>query len=145
MNVAKWYKHFDCRKLKQHMLSEFRETTYVYWVFACLSLCFCLFVWGVTSLSRMFHSYGYITTTSEGLQILTFVRHSWPLSSEGSSACHIYCNTGHLFIIVISEDPWHSHLLQSIPQWSYQYLFLRLRSVAAGIRTPNLTHTRRAL
>ena len=31
----------------------------------------------------------------EGLQILTQTRHSWPLSSEGSIACHIYCDTGH--------------------------------------------------
>ena len=33
-----------------------------------------------------------------------------PLSSEGSLACHTYFNTGHPFIMVISEDPWHSHL-----------------------------------
>ena len=44
------------------------------------------------------------------LQILTYTRHSWSLNSEGSSACHIYCNTGHPFKMVISHDPWHSHL-----------------------------------
>ena len=34
------------------------------------------------------------------LQIfLTYTRHSWPLSSEGSSACHTYCDTGHPFIM----------------------------------------------
>ena len=27
---------------------------------------------------------------SEGLQILTYARHSWPESSEGSLACHTY-------------------------------------------------------
>ena len=32
-------------------------------------------------------------------------RHLWPLSSEGSIACHTYCDTGHPFIMVISEDP----------------------------------------
>ena len=42
------------------------------------------------------------------------------------------------FIVVISEDPCHSHLLPSVSQWSCHYLFLRLRSVAAGIQTPNL-------
>ena len=47
--------------------------------------------------SRIFHSYGDITITSEGLQILTYARHSWPLSSEGSLACHPYCDTGHPF------------------------------------------------
>ena len=39
-------------------------------------------------------------------QILTFVRLSWPLSHEGSLACHTYYDTGHSFIMVISEDPW---------------------------------------
>ena len=32
----------------------------------------------------------------------------------------------HPFIIVISEDPWHSHVLPSVWQWSSHYLFLRL-------------------
>ena len=46
---------------------------------------------------------------------------------------------GHSFIMVISKDPWHTHLLLSICQWSYNYL-LRLRSVAAGIWTLSLPH-----
>ena len=47
----------------------------------------------------------------EGLGILTYARHSWPLSSEGSLACHTYCDTGHPFtcILVISEDLWYTH------------------------------------
>ena len=56
----------------------------------------------------------------------------------GFLACHTYCNTGHLFIMVISEDLWHSHLLPRVWQWSSHYLFLRLRSAATGIRTFNL-------
>ena len=60
----------------------------------------------------------------------------WPLSSEGSLTRHTYCDTGLPFIMVISEDPWHSHLLPSVWQWSCHYLFLRLRSVATGDRTP---------
>ena len=36
---------------------------------------------------------------------------AWPLSSEGSLACHTFCDMEHPFKIVISEDPWHSHLL----------------------------------
>ena len=48
-----------------------------------------------------------------GQQNLTYARHSWLLSSEGSLACHTYCDTGTLFIMVISEDPWHLHLLPS--------------------------------
>ena len=47
---------------------------------------FCLFVWCFTSLSRIFHSYEDVTSTCEGLQILTCAWHSWPLSSEGSLA-----------------------------------------------------------
>ena len=39
--------------------------------------------------------------------------HLWPLSSEGSLACHNYCDTGHPFTMGISEDPWHSHLMSS--------------------------------
>ena len=63
---------------------------------------------------EFFHSYGDVTIIGEGLQILTYARHSWPLNSEGSLASHTYCGTGHQFIIFISEDPWHAHLLPSI-------------------------------
>ena len=61
-----------------------------------------------------------------------------PLSSEGSLACHTYFATGHPFIMVISKDPWHSHLIPSVWQWGCLNLFSLLRSVAAGI-TPNLS------
>ena len=69
---------------------------------------------GFTSHSRIFQSYGDDTITGEGLHILNYTRHSWSLSSEGSLACHIYCDTEYPFIMVISEDPWHSHLLRSV-------------------------------
>ena len=98
----------------------------------------CLFVWVFSSHSRIFHSYAEVTIAGGGLQIFSYARHSWPLISEGSLACNTYCDTGHPLIMVISEDPWHSHLLPSVWQWSCHYLFLRLRSVAAGIGTPNL-------
>ena len=113
-------------------------------LFVCCC-CFFLFVWSFWSRSRIFHSYGDVTFTSEGLHILTYARHSWPLSNESSLACHTYCNTGYPFLMVISENPWHSYLLLSVLQWSCHYLFLRLRSIAAGIRTPNLPHARRML
>ena len=45
---------------------------------------------------------------------LTYARHSWPLSSEDSLACHTNCDTGNPFIMVISEDPWHLDLLLSV-------------------------------
>ena len=88
-----------------------------YWLrpitWQCLHLSY-LLVWSLLSHSRIFHSYGDVTITGEGLQIWTYARHSWPLSSVGSLACHTYCDTKHPFIMVISEDPWHSHLVQSL-------------------------------
>ena len=68
-----------------------------------------------------------------------------PTEQWGSIAWHTYCDTGHLFIMVISEDPWHSHLLPSVWRWSCHYLSLWLRSVAAGIRTPKLPLAGRTL
>lgn len=35
---------------------------------------------------------------------MTYTRHSWTLSNDVSLAYHTYCNTGHQFIIVISDD-----------------------------------------
>ena len=106
---------------------------------------FGLFVWGFTSHFRVFHSFGNVSITGEGLQILIYAPHLWPLSSEGSSTWHTNCDKGHPFIKVISEDPWHSHLLPSVWQWSCYYLFLRLRSVEAWIRTINLLLAGRTL
>ena len=48
----------------------------------------CLFVWGFTSLSTIFHSYGDVTITVEVLQILTHAWHSWTLNNENSLTCH---------------------------------------------------------
>ena len=108
-------------------------------LFLCLLtnyfVCLFLFVCSLLSHSRNFPSWR-ITIAAEGLQILTFARHSWPLSSEGSLACHTHCDKGLTFIMVIFEAPWHSHLLPSVWQWSCHYLFLRLRSVATGDRNP---------
>ena len=75
-----------------------------------------MFVWGSTSHLRMFHSYGDVNIAFEGLQILTYARHSRPLSSEDSLACHTYCDTWHPCILAISEDPWHSHILPRVWQ-----------------------------
>ena len=71
-------------------------------------------VWGFSSHSRIFHSYGDVTIAGKGLQIFIYARYSWQLSSKVYLAYHTYCDTGHPFIMVISEDPWHSHLLPSV-------------------------------
>ena len=75
------------------------EKHFLICMFVCLFVCE-----GLSSQSRIFHSYGDIMIAGEGLQVLTFAWHSWPLSSEGSLVCNTYCDTGHPFIIVISED-----------------------------------------
>ena len=49
------------------------------------------------------------------------------------SVTHLMCQ-GQTFIMVISEDLWHTYC----SVWSSHYLLLWLRSIAAGIRTPNL-------
>ena len=89
----------------------------------------------VVSHSINFHSYGEVTIGGERLQ-MTHDRHSWPLSSKCTLTCHTYCDTGPPFIMVISENPSHSHPLPNVWQWSCQYLFLRLRYIATGDRTP---------
>ena len=103
-------------------------------MFVCLLVCLGFFV----PFEREFFTDMGSTITSEGLQILTNARHLWSLSSDCSLACHTYFDTGHPFIMFISKDMCHSHPFPNIWQWSCYYLFLRLRSVAAGIRTPYL-------
>ena len=78
------------------------------------------------------------TSPLPGCKFFTYARHLWPLRSEGSLTCHTYCDTGNPFIMNISEDPWHSLLMPSVWRWSCHYLFLWLRSSAAGVRTHNL-------
>ena len=114
------------------------------WVYnwPCFPIFLLVYLGYFWSHSRIFFThmktYDMETINGEELQLLTYAWHSWPLSSEGSLACHTCCATDLPFIVVISEGPWHSHLLPSVQQWSCHYLFLRLRSVTAGIRTPNL-------
>ena len=69
-----------------------------------------LFISGFTYHSKICHSYGDVTITGEGLQIMSSTKQSRPFSSGGSLDYHTYCDTGHPFIMVISEDPWQLHL-----------------------------------
>ena len=71
------------------------------WInFKSKDLFVCFFVWGISSHSRIFHSYEDVTITGEGLQMFTYIRHIWLLSSEGSLACQTYCDMEHPFIMV---------------------------------------------
>ena len=92
----------------------------------------CLFVWGFSSNSRIFHSQGDVTNSGDGLQMLTYARHLRPSSRKGSLAKHTYCDTGHPLIMVISEDPWHSHLLPSC-----HFMFYDLGLSRLGFEHPN--------
>ena len=91
-----------------------------------------LFVLGFPSHSRIFHTYWDVFISGEELQIFTYAQHSRSLSVRIFLACHIYCAMGHLFIMVISENPWHSHQLPSIWQWSCLYLFFTTK-VCCGL------------
>ena len=82
----------------------------------------CLFVWGFSTHSRIFQSFGDVTIGGKILQILTYARHSWPLSSQGPWTCHTYCDKCQPFIMVISDDPRQSHMLPSIWQLRCHYL-----------------------
>ena len=63
------------------------------------------FDWGLSSHSTIFHWDWHVAITGEGLQILTFARHSLPLSSDVLS--ELWRGTA------IYMDPWHSHLLRT--------------------------------
>ena len=78
----------------------------------CLLVCF--FVWSLSPHSRIYHSLEDVTISGEGLHIFTYARHLWPLSSEGSFACHTYYDTGRPFIMVISENPWHTPIAERL-------------------------------
>ena len=53
-----------------------------------------LFVWGFKSHSRIFHSYWDVKYYWWRASNFDLYWHSWPLSSEGSLACHTYCDMG---------------------------------------------------
>ena len=91
-----------------------------------------LFVYGFRLTREFFYSYRAVTIAGEGLQIFIYARHSKSLSSEGSLACHTYCDTGHPFILVISENPWYSHLLPRFSSGAVTTWFNDLMNVCRG-------------
>ena len=87
-------------------------------------------------MSTIFHSYGEVTSTGERLQILTYAWYSWQLRSEGSLDIHNFCNMEYPFIMIIHQDPWHSHLLPIVCQLSCYNFFQRLKTTPTGDRSP---------
>ena len=65
----------------------------------------CLCNWGFHSTRKFFTHMETSPLPVKGFKFFTCARHSWSLSSEGSLACQTYCDTGHPFIMVISENP----------------------------------------
>ena len=97
-----------------------------------------LFVWGFTSHSRVFlliwrrHYYRWRAANFDLCSALMAAIEQWGFFNVLHLMWH-----GTSVIMVISEDPWHWHLLPSVWQWSCHYLFSRLRPIAGGIRTLN--------
>ena len=87
----------------------------------CYDDFFCLF--GVFRPTQEFFTHLETSPLPVKVCKLTNARHTRPLSSEVSLLCHTYWHTGHPFIMVFFEDPWHSHLMPSIWQWNCHYLF----------------------
>ena len=95
---------------------------------------FCFVCLGFFYHSKSFNSFGEPVKGYKFWPILHTHGHC-KLNSEGSLTCHIYCDTGQPFIMVISEDSWHSQLLPSDWQWSCPDRWLN----------PDLPHARRTL
>ena len=85
----------------------FNGKDWFYWtmhyIYMLHVLWFVLFVWLFVVFRPTKECFTHIETSSLPVKDcnLTYTRNSWPLSGEGSLACNIYCDTGHLFIMVI--------------------------------------------
>ena len=86
-----------------------------YWWRAFNSIC--LFVWGYCPIREFFYQ---MEKSHSPVRALNFEQYS-ALMAIGVGIS--YCDTGFLFIMVISDNPWHSHLLLSVKQWVCHYLF----------------------
>ena len=69
-------------------------------------------------------------------------RHHYGWRTSNFHLCHLagtvlysYCDTWHPFLMVISEDPSHSHLLPSVCQWSCDFFINEITASDAG---PNI-------
>ena len=97
-----------------------------------------LFILGLWSHSRIFHSYGDVTNFDLCSALMDIEQ--WGFLNVP----HLLWHEASVYNVT-SEDSWHSHLLLSVKQWICNCMLLRLRSVAAGIRTPNIPHANRTL
>ena len=97
-------------------------------------------IFSPSDLRLFLNSYGAVTITGEGLNLFYLCSAHMAIEQWGSfSVPHILWHgasvyNGHL------RRPVTLTLMPSIWQWSCHYLFLRIRFVAAGIRTSNFRH-----
>ena len=94
--------------------------------------------------SRIFHLVGDAPFPVKGSKFWPMFG-TYAIEQWGSLACQTNCDIGDSFIMVIFEDPWHSHLMLNVLQWRCQYLFKEFMSVEVWIRTPNLPQAGRTL
>ena len=104
---------------------------------------FVFFVWVFSSHSRIFHSYGDVTINGEGLQSLTYARHSWPLSCGCSLACYTHGDTaltlqnGHLrglvTLTIIAERLAVELSLPVLSQLGFEHPTFRLRGLGFNL------------
>ena len=97
--------------------------------------CECLLVVICSNRELIFHSFGDVPITGEGLHILTFIWDSRLFGSEGSLSCHTHCDTGQLFIFCFLLSP-RTPETHTCWLWICHYLFYRRASFATGGRTP---------
>ena len=93
------------KKKSMALLTERKDCMLRYIIGLVFSDFFCLFGFFFVPVENFWthiKTYNMETINEKGLQILTYARHSWPLSNEDFLACHIYCDTGHPLKMVFS-------------------------------------------
>ena len=100
-------------------------------------------IWGLQDLCRVFVLFvcclsSHLRIFSSPFIILTYTRHSWPLNSEGSLACNTYCDAGHPFIMVISEDHDTHTYCRAFGSRSVTICFFGLGMPRLGFEHPNV-------
>ena len=77
---------------------------------------------------------------------MTYNWHPWPLTSDQSwLKSHTYCDSGQPFMMIISEDQLHSHLLPSFDRGAVTNFFKDLDLSQSGIETQSPACEEKAL
>lgn len=119
------------------VLSPFDYNSENWQIISALSLCCCLYTFDIWSnillqaiqeFCPFVHRYvQHIDTGQYKYKVsLGYLWQEFPWSKDIPEllACHTYSNTRHPFIMVLSKNHGHSHLLTGVRQWSCHYLFI---------------------